>query len=40
MEVGMPDIELLAQAYGIKGMVITKREELADKIAEMLAQSL
>ncbi|MFO5529203.1 MAG: biosynthetic-type acetolactate synthase large subunit, partial [Cuspidothrix sp.] len=37
MEVGMPDIELLAQAYGIKGMVITKREELADKIAEMLA---
>ncbi|MFM2064192.1 MAG: hypothetical protein RLZZ507_3863 [Cyanobacteriota bacterium] len=37
MEVGMPDIELLAQAYGIKGMVISKREELADKIAEMLA---
>ena len=39
MEVGMPDIELLAQAYGIKGMVITKREELADKIAEMLAHN-
>ena len=39
MEVGMPDIELLAQAYGIKGMVITKREELADKIAEVLAHN-
>ncbi|MEI6444264.1 MAG: biosynthetic-type acetolactate synthase large subunit [Nostocales cyanobacterium ELA583] len=39
MEVGMPDIELLAQAYGIKGMVITKREELADKIAEMLTHN-
>ncbi|TAF20673.1 MAG: biosynthetic-type acetolactate synthase large subunit, partial [Nostocales cyanobacterium] len=36
MEVGMPDIELLAQAYGIKGIVINTREELADKIAEML----
>ncbi len=39
MEVGMPDIELLAQAYGIKGMVISSREELADKIAEMLAHN-
>lgn len=39
MEVGMPDIELLAQAYGIKGMVINTREELADKIAEMLAHN-
>lgn len=37
MEVGMPDIELLAQAYGIKGMVIHSREELKDAIAEMLA---
>ncbi|NET00467.1 MAG: biosynthetic-type acetolactate synthase large subunit [Sphaerospermopsis sp. SIO1G1] len=37
MEVGMPDIELLTQAYGIKGMVINSRDELADKIAEMLA---
>ncbi|EFA69946.1 acetolactate synthase, large subunit, biosynthetic type [Cylindrospermopsis raciborskii S07] len=36
MEVGMPDIELLAQAYGIKGMVITKQEELSQKVAEML----
>nr|WP_230968391.1 biosynthetic-type acetolactate synthase large subunit [Nostoc sp. WHI] len=37
MEVGMPDIELLAKAYGIKGMVIRDRSELKDAIAEMLA---
>ncbi|MBD2677201.1 MULTISPECIES: biosynthetic-type acetolactate synthase large subunit [Nostoc] len=37
MEVGMPDIELLAKAYGIKGMVIRDRSELKDGIAEMLA---
>ena len=37
MEVGMPDIELLCKAYGIKGMVIEKREELKDAIAEMIA---
>ncbi|NJL11233.1 MAG: biosynthetic-type acetolactate synthase large subunit, partial [Calothrix sp. SM1_7_51] len=37
MEVGMPDIELLAKAYGIKGMVIKSRDELKDAIAEMLA---
>lgn len=37
MEVGMPDVEYLAKAYGIKGMVIRKREELQDAIAEMLA---
>jgi acetolactate synthase-1/2/3 large subunit len=37
MEVGMPDIEHLAKAYGIKGMVIRSREELKDAIAEMLA---
>ncbi|MCC5615898.1 biosynthetic-type acetolactate synthase large subunit [Nostoc sp. CHAB 5836] len=37
MEVGMPDVELLAQAYGIKGMVISDRSELKDAIAEMLA---
>jgi acetolactate synthase-1/2/3 large subunit len=39
MEVGMPDIELLAKAYGIKGMVISKHEELKDAIAEMLAHN-
>ncbi|MEH1833276.1 MAG: biosynthetic-type acetolactate synthase large subunit [Nostoc sp.] len=37
MEVGMPDVELLAKAYGIKGMVISDRSELKDAIAEMLA---
>ncbi|WP_211176300.1 biosynthetic-type acetolactate synthase large subunit [Brasilonema sp. UFV-L1] len=37
MEVGMPDIEFLAKAYGIKGMVIKNRDELKDAIAEMLA---
>ena len=35
----MPDIELLAKAYGIKGMVISQREELKDAIAEMLAHN-
>ncbi|ALF53961.1 acetolactate synthase catalytic subunit [Nostoc piscinale CENA21] len=37
MEVGMPDIELLAKAYGIKGIVVKEREQLKDAIAEMLA---
>ncbi|MFN6571918.1 biosynthetic-type acetolactate synthase large subunit [Dendronalium sp. ChiSLP03b] len=37
MEVGMPDIELLGKAYGIKGMVIRDRDQLQDAIAEMLA---
>ena len=37
MEIGMPDFELLAQAYGVKGMVIRDRSELKTKIAEMLA---
>ncbi|MBR8827327.1 MAG: biosynthetic-type acetolactate synthase large subunit [Gomphosphaeria aponina SAG 52.96 = DSM 107014] len=37
MQAGMPDFELLAKAYGVKGMVISDRAELADKIAEMLA---
>jgi acetolactate synthase-1/2/3 large subunit len=39
MEVGMPDIELLAKAYGIKGMIIHNRDELKDAIAEMLAHN-
>ncbi|AFZ02219.1 acetolactate synthase, large subunit [Calothrix sp. PCC 6303] len=37
MEVGMPDVELLCQAYGIKGMIVNKREDLAAAITEMLA---
>ena len=37
MQVGMPDFELLAQAYGVKGMVVNHPSELADAIATMLA---
>ncbi|MEM7725488.1 MAG: biosynthetic-type acetolactate synthase large subunit [Cyanobacteria bacterium P01_A01_bin.45] len=37
MEVGMPDIELLCQAYGVKGLVISSRDELKDTIAKVLA---
>lgn len=37
MEVGMPDIELLGKAYGIKGIIVTESEQLKDAIAEMLA---
>ena len=37
MEVGMPDFELLAQAFGVKGMVIRDRSELQAVIASMLA---
>ena len=37
MQPGMPDFELLAKAYGVKGMVVRSRDELADAIAEMVA---
>lgn len=37
MEVGMPNFELLAQAYGIKGMVVRDRHQLAGAVAAMLA---
>ena len=37
MEVGAPDFVLLAKAYGIKGISIKERSELAPAIAEMLA---
>lgn len=37
MEVGMPDIPLLCQAYGMIGKVVSSRDELSDAIAEMLA---
>ncbi|WP_224408742.1 biosynthetic-type acetolactate synthase large subunit [Oscillatoria salina] len=37
MQLGMPDFEILAKAYRIKGMVISSRAELPDAIAEMLA---
>jgi len=37
MEPGMPNFVMLAQAYGVKGIKVTRREELKDAIAEMLA---
>ncbi|PPT08770.1 Acetolactate synthase large subunit [Geitlerinema sp. FC II] len=37
LEVGMPDIELLCRAYGLKGITIEHRDELEGAIAEMLA---
>ncbi len=39
MEAARPDFELLASAYGIKGMVIRDRAELKDAISEMLAHN-
>lgn len=37
MQPSMPDFVLLAQAFGIKGMVVRDRSELAEAVAEMLA---
>lgn len=37
MELGKPDFVMLAQAFGIKGMPIRRREELKEAIAEILA---
>ncbi|MGD1907169.1 MAG: biosynthetic-type acetolactate synthase large subunit [Leptolyngbyaceae cyanobacterium] len=37
MELGMPNFMLLAQAYGVKGMVVTTQAELRAGVAEMLA---
>ncbi|MBE9042726.1 biosynthetic-type acetolactate synthase large subunit [Oscillatoriales cyanobacterium LEGE 11467] len=37
MEVGMPDIELLCKAYGLEGILVTRREELTEALATMLA---
>jgi acetolactate synthase-1/2/3 large subunit len=36
MEVGMPDFVKLADAYGVKGMMISQREELKSAIAQLL----
>ncbi|NCO76607.1 MAG: biosynthetic-type acetolactate synthase large subunit [Cyanobacteria bacterium] len=36
MEIGMPDFPLLAQAFGVKGLVVHHRSELSQAIAEML----
>jgi len=37
MQSGMPDFEMLAQAYSVKGMVIKHRADLDQAIADMLA---
>jgi acetolactate synthase I/II/III large subunit len=37
MQTGMPNFELLAQAFGIKGIKVTERSQLSGAIAEMLA---
>ncbi len=36
MEVGMPNFEMLAEAFGVKGMVVNDRSQLQDAIATML----
>jgi acetolactate synthase I/II/III large subunit len=37
MQIAMPDFELLAQAFGIKGIVVKERADLKPAIATMLA---
>lgn len=37
MQVGMPDFVMLAEAYGVKGMIVESRADLAEAIAQMLA---
>lgn len=37
MQTGMPDFVKLADAYGMKGLVVRSRDELKDAVAEMLA---
>jgi acetolactate synthase I/II/III large subunit len=37
MQPGMPNFELLAKAFGVKGMIVTHRDQLKGAIAEMLA---
>jgi acetolactate synthase-1/2/3 large subunit len=37
MSVGMPDFVMLAEAYGVKGMLVSRPEELKDAIGQMLA---
>lgn len=39
MEVGMPDFVKLAEAYGVKGILVKNRDELKNAIAEMLAHN-
>jgi acetolactate synthase I/II/III large subunit len=37
MQPGMPNFELLAQAFGVKGMIVRHRDQLQEAIATMLA---
>lgn len=37
MELGMPDFAMLAQAFGVKGAIVSHPDELEGAIAEMLA---
>ncbi len=37
MQPGMPDFELLAKSFGVRGMVVTEKENLHGAIAQMLA---
>lgn len=37
MQTGMPNFEMLANAYGVKGITVHQREELEGAIAQMLA---
>ncbi|HEY9625703.1 MAG TPA: biosynthetic-type acetolactate synthase large subunit [Coleofasciculaceae cyanobacterium] len=37
MQPGMPNFELLAQAFGVKGIVVRSRDQLQEAIATMLA---
>ncbi len=39
MQPGMPDFVMLAQAFGVKGMIVEHRDELEGAIAEMLAHN-
>ncbi|YAI81799.1 MAG: biosynthetic-type acetolactate synthase large subunit [cyanobacterium endosymbiont of Rhopalodia sterrenbergii] len=37
MQVGMPNFELLAQAFGVKGMTVREHSQLSEAIIQMLA---
>ncbi len=39
MELGMPDFVMLAKAFGVKGILVESRDQLAGAIAEMLAHN-
>jgi acetolactate synthase I/II/III large subunit len=39
MQPGMPDFVMLAEAFGVKGMIVENRDQLQDAIAQMLAHN-